>query len=143
MAKAVKVKLDGLTALLRELKHVDAKVAKKAVRKATLAGAKIINKGAKRRARRRTGALARSIGQKVKVYRPSGTAVAIVGPRKGSKVVVNVNGKPIPIDPVKYAHLVEYGTQHSRAFPFLRETLVQEKQAIETAIAEVIREAVK
>ncbi|WP_309387522.1 HK97-gp10 family putative phage morphogenesis protein [Cerasicoccus frondis] len=82
------------------------------------AGASVISKAAKQKARRfkRTGQLAKAIGvSKVKTY-PGGAVFAAVGPRTGFKMIFE--GKPV--NPTQYAHLVEFGTAHSEAKPFLR-----------------------
>ncbi len=70
----------------------------------------------------RTGLLAESIGNKSKVYkigkkRRAGVVVVMVGPRtgfgKGVWVENHMTGTTdlVFADPVKYAHLVEFGTQ--------------------------------
>jgi HK97 gp10 family phage protein len=70
------------------------------------------------------GALKKSIGHKVRVYKRA--VVAIVGPRDGFRERIGTvsrgknKGKPIYNNPSKYAHLVELGTRHSKAQPFLR-----------------------
>lgn len=68
---------------------------------------------------RRTGLLARSIATQVTLHRRTHTAVGKVGPKVGKTVVRTlkrtIQGRTfrfkIKINPEKYAHLVEYGTQ--------------------------------
>lgn len=106
-------RIDGLGEFTRKLHDVDKKVRKKLVRKAASEGGKVILKAAKSNlTTRRTGQLRRSLGRKVKVYRGSGKAVAIVGARKGFKST-DEQGKPV--DPVNYAHLVEFGRKAVKA----------------------------
>jgi HK97 gp10 family phage protein len=70
----------------------------------------------------RTGLLAESIGSKNKTYKrkKAGTIVVVVGPRTGFEKGVWVDNTLtgtrdlVMADPVKYAHLVEFGTQPHR-----------------------------
>jgi len=102
-----------LNALLMELpKEVRAVALASAVKDA----AQPLKLWQKRYARRseRTGALRDSIDHKIKVYRETGTAVAIVGPNRnyyisGQKIA---KGKLITEGadrPAHYAHLIEFG----------------------------------
>lgn len=81
------------------------RVGKKAVR----AGAKPILDDMKARAPRQTGALKRSIKQRVRGYRRDGIVVSIIGVASGIKVP-DPKAKGGYRIPSKYAHLVEYGT---------------------------------
>lgn len=76
-----------------------------------------INKAAKANARgfAQSGLLWKSIGIVVRRYKATGQVLAVIGPRRGFKQTVEVVRNP-----TKYAHLVEFGTKHSRAKPFLR-----------------------
>lgn len=94
-----------------------------------------------------TELLKKSIGKKSKTYKGV-TFIVVVGPRSGFKKEVNVDGKLVLRNPAKYAHLVELGTRHSRAFPFLRPALLENKAVIETRLRQrlsqgLIREAKK
>lgn len=72
------------------------------------------------------GLLRKSLGYKVKYYTRTGSAVAICGPRSRFRVQIGVvsrgprKGQPVFANPQKYAHLVELGTRHSGARPFLK-----------------------
>lgn len=79
-----------------------------------------------------TGLLAKSLGKKRKIYKRSGVIVGLVGARSGFKQQVRVRRatareawqtakttRAIYRNPVHYAHLVEGGTRHSQAKPFL------------------------
>lgn len=124
----------GIDPLRRKLEKLKGPAIKRVARKGVTAGTKRINRGAKGRAPVETKTLKKSIGQKVKVYRGSGAAVGLVGPRAKYRQVVTVKGKPQLRDPRKYAHLAEIHT------PFLKATLEEEKAGIE---AEVARESKK
>lgn len=100
------------------------------------AGAKPIEKAAKSKAPVRDGTLKKSIGTNVK--KVNGISSARVGPRKGFKgksLGYRRNKKGVMTerfaDPNKYSHLVEFGTSHSAARPFIR-------PAIDAASGEVV-----
>ncbi len=139
MPFTIKAKIDGLQPLLRTLAEAGKNVQKKGTRKAVGAAGKIILKAAKTRVRRKSGLLARSLGRKVKVYRGSGVAVAVVGPRKGFKMEVVRDGRTVLSDPIRYAHLVEFGTVKSQAFPFLTPALQESQQQVLTAMTDAIK----
>jgi HK97 gp10 family phage protein len=85
---------------------------------------------------RDTGALQESIGVKVKPYKRGAVIFGIVGPRRGFK-------KPDPSgkgfrDPVKYAHLVEYGHHTKAASGKFGGAKKREKITAETATAYVL-----
>ncbi len=118
----------ALERITKRLADISQKAATEAIQKGMRAACQLIAKDAKARVRVRTGLLRKSIGWKVKTY-PSKIVVGIVGPRKTFKTRIDgkivrrslrtqVNGKWV--NPVKYAHLVEFGTVHSRPFPFMR-----------------------
>lgn len=122
--------LDGLKNAVKN------RILKKAVNK----GCKIILKAAKAKAPRETGLLKKSLGSKVKVYRNTGVVVGIVGPRKGFRQeVLRKKGRWFPAmvisDPIRYAHLVELGTSHSQAKPFLGPAVNDSSVAIRNAMA--------
>ena len=74
---------------------------------------------------RRSGALQRAISKKA-------------GGKRGSKKAwgkVYVNSKPQEfngknINPVKYAHFIEFGTRNSRPYPFLRLAMAQSRSQV-------------
>lgn len=105
----IAIKMDGAPALLRKLGNLPLNVQKGALRRGVNKALTPILKTAKAAARRRTGALKRSLKRKVKTY-ASGTVVGLVGPDKNT--VGEYQGKIIR--PHKYAHLVE------KNYPFLR-----------------------
>ena len=83
-----------------------------------------VRKKAKQYCIEETGLLKKSISNKL-VTIGGKVVVAIVGPRRGLKQVVQrtrVSGERYTqeADPALYAHLVEFGTKHHRPFPFMR-----------------------
>lgn len=103
----MKMKVDGaaIAKLAAKLGQIDRKIARKALKQGINEITKNVLWTAKSLVPKRTGQLRRSLGRIVKVYRGGSTVVGIVGPRKGFKIVIN----GVPINPVKYAHLVEFG----------------------------------
>ena len=150
MSYTIRGRVDGLQEMIQSLAGLKEAVIRRILRAAVSKGSQIIMKKAKQLASRETGLLRKSIGRKVKVYRTSGVAVAMVGPRIGFRTTVTrKKGKlrPTPTisDPVKYAHLVERGTKpHGRhpgfqARPFLEPAARGQTGAIRQAMAEEIR----
>ena len=84
-----------------------------------------INRAAKANVPVRRGFLKKAIGKKVKTY-PGGVWGG-VGPRTGGQFE-HVDERGRRHVPANYSHLVEFGTEHSRAEPFLRPALDQNKQ---------------
>jgi HK97 gp10 family phage protein len=118
--------LSGVPKLVRKLAELDKKVCKKALRDGVNEATKPILKDARARVPVDTKLLKKALGRKVVSYRVGLSVVGIVGVRKhmegkkgqrkrGSKWRVKVGtdsaGKPVYMDPIKYAHLVEFGTR--------------------------------
>lgn len=131
----VGMKLFGDRELRRALGGMRAATQRKIVRPAVNAALTPVNKAAKRSAPKRTGQLKRSIGKVVRLYKKRGVIWGGVGPRKGFKVIID--GKAV--DPTKYAHLVERGTVRTKANPFLRRALDENKSEAKRIMAERIR----
>lgn len=164
---------------LRQMSVLKVAVRNKVLRKAITKASQAMTKLAKRlvpvrkRSDRglvddyRGGLLKKSIGYKVKIYRTTGNAVAIVGPRSGFRKAIGItkrSGRPgklnldspkrrkrrdprpvgttIYADPVNYAHLVEYGTRHSAAQPFLRPTAKLGAHTLARALHDGVGEAI-
>lgn len=155
MSYRVQGVVDGLPQLLASLDGLATAVRNRILRAAVMAAGKVVLSRAKADAPRESGLLRKSMARKVKVYRNSGVAVAIVGPRKGYKQqVTRKRGKwrasTVWADPVRYAHLVELGTrphrqrggQHpgSMPRPFLTPAATQQATAIRAAMASAINE---
>lgn len=121
---------------------------RKIVRPAVQAAMSPINKAAKRKAPKRApiegysgGQLRKSIGIAMRTY-PSGVIHGVIGPRKGFKILVprgETGLLGIPIDPTKYAHLVEGGTRHSAAIPFMRQAFDENKGQAADILAYQVR----
>lgn len=114
--------------LERMFRTIGDRVQRKVGRQAVSAGATPISKAAQEGAAEETGALKLALkgGKKVKAYKNSGVAVAIVGPR--TNVQTEYKGKVRK--PFKYAHLVEGGHidehgNHIPAQPFLRPAMTR------------------
>ena len=123
MPVAATMALTGDKALIRTLDRLPAALVRRVVRPAVRSALVPINKAAKRKAPKETGLLKKSIGAVVKVYKRTGVIWGGVGPRKGFRQVID--GKPR--DPVKYAHLVEFGTERAPAQAFLRPAFDENK----------------
>ena len=138
----IRGELTGLRDALNSLKAVKRSAGSRILRKGLAAASKPMLDTARRLVPRRTGLLRKSLGRKIKTYRSTGTVVVMIGPRTGFKRVVRVKGRRTfqRNDPTHYAHLVERGTVHSRATPFLRPAFDQHKAAGEETVARVIRE---
>lgn len=84
-----------------------------------------------------SGLLQKSLGLTVKKSK-NGQLTARVGPRSGFTQTVTRKGrtKPQKANPVKYAHLIEYGTSRAPAQPFIR-------PAVESNSGQIIDEMAK
>lgn len=148
------ISVEGGKELIAALDRLEKNVAKKALRKGVTKGAQALAKDAKSRAPTRTKIMKKAIGSKIKVY-GSGIVDAVVGPRRGFKkdkqtkkrvmtrfariVGKKKNGKVIYQNPTKYTHLVEFGTKHSRAQPFLRPALEAAKATFIPTVAKEVQ----
>jgi HK97 gp10 family phage protein len=111
----------GAKDLERVLNQLPEAVAKKVAVNGLKAGGRVLVKGMKHRARRRTGQLADSPVVSSSKKSTKGQAHAVVGFKK-------------PVS--RRVHLTEFGTEHSRAFPFIRPTLDEDGAAAIKAIGE-------
>lgn len=116
--------LFGASELEKVFEALPARFRDRVVATAVRAGASTLRKAARQNivsdGSVRTGMLWRSIAVKVKRYNSRGVIWAGVGADR--KIVgTDENGKRIV--PANYLHLVELGTAHSRARPFLRPAL--------------------
>lgn len=142
--------IQGLKELQKTLAMLPKGVEKRAHRAALSAGGRIIAKAAKRKAPKgETGLLKKSIGMKFLPARGKSQPIAIIGPRRGFKGTPKVvtdrqtgQQKTITPDPVRYAHLVEKGTRHSSAKPFIRPALDESASAVFEAMAQKVSKAI-
>jgi HK97 gp10 family phage protein len=162
---AITFELQGLQPLLKRMEELDRKVAKKAVRDAVRAGAKVLLDEAKAHVpiyRPRSGedpiqpkVLKKSLGVKVKTYR-KGTIVAVMGPRTGFKTSLLNNqrvrqatkfsraigqsrsGKTRYQNPTQYAHLAGPGRKET----FMEEALAAGQHRAQAAIISILEAAI-
>jgi HK97 gp10 family phage protein len=142
----IKGKLEGLEGVLGRMsalrQSARGRIQRKAVNKAT----RPLAKDTKLLVPVETGTLKRSIGSKVKTYK-SGTTVGLIGPRKGMgrEVVARKGPKAGRVefrDPVRYAHLVEFGTRKFPARPFIRPAWDGGKLQAARTIAQVCKDEI-
>ena len=140
---AANMTITGDHALDRVLAKLPDKIQKKVMKAALRAATKPIIKTARARLApvRRTGLLAKSIG--VVKFRnfPDGNSVARVGAR-GRYKAPDPDRPGRMIMPQFYSHLVELGTRHSPATPFLRPALKQNKSAAVGAMKKKVEQGI-
>ena len=125
------------------LKRLPERVAKNVTVGGLRAGAAIIARQARRNVRASpsidTQRLVRSITSRT-IKRPKrGQAVVAVGvSRRLTMEVRKGRKKPMRVRPSKYAHLVEFGTEHSPAEPFLRPALDEKGEEAIAKIGQVM-----
>lgn len=146
-----KLEFKGIRELVRNLESLPDKLQKSAEKAVLRAGASPIRKAAKAKAPSgkgpHAGLLKRSIGLSVKKVK--GITSARVGPKTGFRVSLGmkiarktkgkrVKGQPYEAfkDPSFYSHLVEYGTSHSAAKPFIRPAVDQTQSEVLSAMAD-------
>jgi len=130
---SINFKMDGFKQLERSLSKLPKALSDGVERSALRAGAKPIEKKAKASVAVSSGLLKQSLGTSVKKNRGGenkGNLSARVGARTGFGKTEMVNGKPVRKDPVKYAHLVEYGTSRTAAKPFIRPAVESSKNEV-------------
>lgn len=88
-----------------------------------------------------TGALKDSIGIKSKPYRRGAIIFGVVGPRKGFKRP-DPSGKGFR-DPIKYGHIVEFGSARTSPKAFMRPAFAETKDAMVSQMAAVIERGIK
>jgi HK97 gp10 family phage protein len=129
----------GLDAIKRKLEALPAQLRKKAYRSALSSGARVIAKAAKRKVGKgESGMLKKSIGIK---YLPATTrsqALGLVGPKRGNGGIYNGKLR----NPTRYAHLVEKGTRHSAAKPFLRPAMIETQSEVFSKMSAMIERAI-
>jgi HK97 gp10 family phage protein len=133
---------------LSPLDGLKSSISNKILRKAVTKASKVVRDAVKSNAQgiARYGYLAKSIGVKVKQY--GDTAVAIVGPRskwvkeRGIKTKGKHKGEPRRFKPSLIAKLVEKGTKHSAAHPFLAPALASTKEHYFQLASESIKQSI-
>ena len=128
------VKVTGLKELSKALANLPKELQRGAESTALREGMKPVLKSARAKAPKDTGLLKKAIGLTVRKGKKGITAR--VGARTGFRKQVMRNGRTVTADPAKYSHLVEYGTSHSAAKPFIRPAVESNTAAINKGIAD-------
>lgn len=127
MASAIRFKIEGVDDLLKTLKELPTRIERRVLRKAINFATTPVLRKAKSGIPVRTGKLKRAFGRLpagelprgLKRLRRKGNVFVVLQPRKGFE---DSKGNPI-----KYAHLVEFGTNDAAAHPFLRPALTSSR----------------
>ncbi|KFL51660.1 hypothetical protein JM78_24945 [Burkholderia pyrrocinia] len=129
------VQILGLADLRADFEKLAKAQSTKALRRATVAGAKVIRDEARARAPKKTGKLRRNIVSAA-LRQKDAPGLATAGVRVRSK------GKADSTTNAYYWRFVELGTQHMKAEPFMRPafdaSIAQAEGAIRTEIARAI-----
>lgn len=120
--KNIIVKIEGDKELEAALNRLDASVRGEHLAEAARKGAEIVREEASRRAPRRTGNLARNIVARATLMTGDRAEIS-VGPNKDAW----------------YGALVEVGTKHARARPYLRPAIDESKEEVERAVRDELR----
>jgi len=127
--------IEGVKEMNRAINRLAPELQKSAEVAVLRAGAKPILKKAKQNVTvGDSGLLKKSLG--IGVRKVKGRTTARIGPRTGFAKVVTRNGKEVRSDPNKYSHLVEFGTSHSAAKPFIRPAEESAKGEVIDAMAQ-------
>jgi len=143
------IKLHGMEGVRASLRKLPSELMKAAEKQVLRDGAKPVLRAAKARVPvgkdEDKGLLKKSLGITVKKLR-NGVTTSRIGPRSGFKgkslgFKISKRGKTKGqlterfANPVNYAHLVEYGTSHSAAQPFIRPAIESSKGEVVDAMA--------
>ena len=125
---------------MKALNDLAGSINRKVIKGATGKAMKPVVKSAKEilRPHDRTGQLRKSIGIKQKKY-PAGIIWTGVGPRSGFKIETEEFG---PVNPVNYAHLIEFGNDRFRPRPFLRPALDKNRSRINGIMQSELRKGI-
>jgi len=153
------IDLTGDKAVLRALRDLPERPARRVLRSALAAGGRVMAKAARAKCPTETGTLKKSIGQRVWTSKDKRGVGVTVGPRKGFRRPVSRVGGKLKAgkrgaagakqrDPVKYAHLVEFGTERAPAKAFMRPAFDTTRSGVKSATmtkvaAGIEREAAK
>lgn len=132
-----KIKIEWKT-LAKELQEFPGRVSKNVVRRAIYAGAVVVRDNARSRVAVDTGALKASVVAQAGSSKNKNQLVASIGIRKKLYQKGKRKGKYAR----RYAHLVEFGTAHSAAQPFMRPALDSNSEKILQVVAAKLREGI-
>lgn len=142
MADSVTIKLEGAEAILRKLETLEPRVAKKHLKKALRVGAKIILAATKRKAPVLSGNLKRSLSvrnSKRRRGRHEGGVTVLTDTKKVPELITfGKDGKR-----AFYPAVIEYGSRHRRARPFMRPAFDAEKRNALDASMKSLRDSVE
>jgi HK97 gp10 family phage protein len=127
MAATFGLRLEGTRALERKLLMLSGPRVLAITARATQIAMKPVVAAARALVAVESKTLRRSLGAKTVKYRGRGIAVTVVGPRKGFGRMVTIKGKSEYRDPIKYAHLVEFGHRVARKGT----TLLKKNESVE------------
>ena len=134
----ISLDISGVRELRKALKDLPANMQKRIFKVSVDSGLRVLRKAARTNARavKDTGALAKSIDIKSKVY-PSGFTYGAVGPDRSKSYPAPAHRKTKSgtIRPANYAHLVEDGTSRTAAKPFLRPAFESSGETAMSAMA--------
>lgn len=141
------MKLVGAKDIEALLKRLPERVAKNVTTGALRSGAAVIARQARANVRNNpsvdSGMLVRNITSRARKNSKQGSAVVSVGiARKTAMVIRKGRKKTTKASPARYAHLVEFGTEHSPAEPFLRSALDQKGEEAILRIGEALGKGV-
>lgn len=132
------VQILGLADLRADFEKLAKAQSTKALRRATVAGAKVIRDEARARARKKTGKLRRNI-RTAALRQKDAPGLATAGVR------VRTEGKADSPNNAFYWRFEEFGTQYAKAHPFMRPafdaSIGQAEGAIRTELARAIDQA--
>lgn len=167
----IRAEVDGLADVMKKLDGLKRRIRGRVLRQAVRAGSGIILSAAKKRVKAvshsltqkalgqlavedlelldRVGLLRNSLGVKM-VVRRDGSALAVIGPRRGFKSQIGVRkrsgkfsqkGDPIYEDPANIGHLVEFGhggPHPAPPHPFMRPAWDESLSAVRSKMAAVM-----
>lgn len=148
MPRVGHIEIRGTEQISASLARLERRTRTKYLRKAVRRGATLIRDEARLRVRKRSGALASRIVAssdrsrdrsiiKAKVHVRGGKAAVKYHKRLGQ---TNEQGEISKrIYPRRYAHLIEFGSKHAPAFPFMRPAVDSKKDEVPKEIAATLR----
>ncbi|WP_414440459.1 HK97-gp10 family putative phage morphogenesis protein [Burkholderia sp. 22PA0099] len=129
------VQVIGLSDLQKDLQKLAKSQTRAVLRKATVAGAKVLAAGARKRAPKETGKLRKNI-KAAALKQKDAPGLAVAGVRVSTK-----GGADSPTNAF-YWRFVELGTRYSRAEPFIRPAFDQGIGEAESAVRTEIARAI-
>ena len=137
------VEIEGLKGVEDALSQAGPKLAKRALRKALVAGAELFEAAAKKNApvlakatgRRRPGELRDAIDMSVKLSGTQESGVARVGIRRSKEKGAD--------SPAVWGSFVEFGSVHGAAQPFMRPAFEQAKNRAQEVFTDEIKKGVE